>query len=84
MRNLAHEVAPYINVNGTAQSYVGNLTYWPHDYRQTDEFRQRLKEVPAARLGSGRELAQTVLFLAGPESDFFYGQVIAFAGGWAV
>ena len=84
MRNLAHEVAPYINVNGTAQSYVDNLTYWPHDYRQTDEFRQRMAEVPAARLGSGRELAQTVLFLAGPESDFFYGQIIPFAGGWAV
>jgi hypothetical protein len=24
-----------------------------------------------------------VLFLAGPESDFFYGQIIPFAGGWA-
>jgi 2-keto-3-deoxy-L-fuconate dehydrogenase len=84
MRNLAHEVAPYVNVNGTAQSYVDNLTYWPNEYRQTDEFRQRMAEVPAGRLGSGRELAQTVLFLAGPESDFFYGQIIPFAGGWAV
>jgi NAD(P)-dependent dehydrogenase (short-subunit alcohol dehydrogenase family) len=84
MRNLAQEVAPYVNVNATAQSYVDNLTYWPHDYRQTAEFRQRMAEVPAARLGSGRELAQTVLFLAGPESDFFYGQIIPFAGGWAV
>jgi NAD(P)-dependent dehydrogenase (short-subunit alcohol dehydrogenase family) len=84
MRNLAQEVAPYVNVNATAQSYVDNLTYWPHDYRQTEEFRQRMAEVPAARLGSGRELAQTVLFLAGPESDFFYGQIIPFAGGWAV
>jgi 2-keto-3-deoxy-L-fuconate dehydrogenase len=84
MRNVAHEVAPYVNVNGTAQSYVDNLTYWPHDYRQTEEFRQRMAEVPAGRLGSGRELAQTVLFLAGPESDFFYGQIIPFAGGWAV
>lgn len=71
MRNLAHEAAPYINVNSTAQSYVDNLTYWPHAYRQTEEFRQRMAEVPAGRLGSGRELAQTVLFLAGLESDFF-------------
>jgi 2-keto-3-deoxy-L-fuconate dehydrogenase len=84
MRNVAHEVAPYVNVNATAQSYVDNLTYWPHDYRRTAEFRERMAEVPAARLGSGRELAQTVLFLAGPESDFFYGQIIPFAGGWAV
>jgi hypothetical protein len=33
------------------------------------------------RLGSR---GQTVLFLAGPESDFFYGQTIPFAGGWTV
>jgi 2-keto-3-deoxy-L-fuconate dehydrogenase len=52
MRYLAHEVAPHINVNATAQTYVDNPTY--------------------------------ALFLAGPESDFFYGQVIPFAGGWAV
>jgi 2-keto-3-deoxy-L-fuconate dehydrogenase len=25
-----------------------------------------------------------MLFLAGPESDFFYGQIIPFAGGWTV
>lgn len=57
MRNLAHEVAPTINVNGTAQSYVDNLTYWPQDYRDTDEFHQRMAEVPAGRLATGRELA---------------------------
>jgi 2-keto-3-deoxy-L-fuconate dehydrogenase len=83
MRNVAHEVAPHVNVNATAQNYVDNETYWPEKYRQTDEFRQRLSEVPAARLGTGRELAQAVLFLAGPESDFFHGQIIPFAGGWA-
>jgi NAD(P)-dependent dehydrogenase (short-subunit alcohol dehydrogenase family) len=43
-----------------------------------------MAEVPAGRLGSGRELAQAVLFLAGPESDFFYGQILPFAGGRAV
>jgi 2-keto-3-deoxy-L-fuconate dehydrogenase len=84
MRNVANEVAPYIQINGTAQNFVDNLTYWPHEYRKTEEFRQRLAEVPAGRLGTGRELAQTVLFLAGPESDFFYGQIIPFSGGWAV
>jgi 2-keto-3-deoxy-L-fuconate dehydrogenase len=40
--------------------------------------------VPAGRLASMEEFARTALFLAGPESDFFYGQVIPFAGGWAV
>jgi 2-keto-3-deoxy-L-fuconate dehydrogenase len=82
MRNLAMEVAPYVQVKATAQTYVDNLTYWPLAYRETDDFRQRMAEVPAGRLGTGRELAQAVLFLAGPESDFFYGHILPFAGGW--
>jgi 2-keto-3-deoxy-L-fuconate dehydrogenase len=84
MKNVAMEVAPYVNVNATAQTYVDNLTYWPMAYRETEEFRERMAENPAARLATGRECAQTVLFLAGPESDFFYGQIIPFAGGWTV
>jgi 2-keto-3-deoxy-L-fuconate dehydrogenase len=84
MKNVAMEVAPYVNINATAQTYVDNLTYWPMAYRETEEFRQRLAECPAGRLATGRECAQTVLFLAGPESDFFYGQIIPFAGGWTV
>jgi NAD(P)-dependent dehydrogenase (short-subunit alcohol dehydrogenase family) len=59
-------------------------TYFSEQYRQTEDFRRRMTEVPAGRLASMEELAKTVLFLAGPESDFFYGQVIPFAGGWAV
>jgi NAD(P)-dependent dehydrogenase (short-subunit alcohol dehydrogenase family) len=84
MKNVAMEVAPYVNVNATAQTYVDNWTYWPMAYRETEEFRERMAENPAARLATGRECAQTVLFLAGPESDFFYGQIIPFAGGWTV
>jgi len=84
MRNLACEVAPYVNVNATAQTYVDNPTYFPEAYKKTEDFRRRLAEVPARRLASMEEFARTVLFLAGPESDFFYGQVIPFAGGWAV
>ena len=70
MRNLAMEVAPHIQVNATAQTYVDNLTYWPMEYRETEDFRSRLAECPAGRLATGKECAQAVLFLAGPESDF--------------
>jgi multidrug efflux pump subunit AcrB len=52
---------------------------------------QRQCELPHARArifksgrATGRECAQTVPFLASPESDFFYGQIIPFAGGWTV
>ena len=82
MRNVAMEVAPYVHINATAQTYVDNLTYWPMPYRETQEFRTRLAECPGGRLAPGRQLAQSVLFLAGPESDFSYGQIISFDGGW--
>lgn len=84
MRNLALEVAPYVQINATAQTYVDNPTYFPPEYQKTEDFRARLAECPAGRLATMRECAQTVLFLAGPESDFFYGQTIPFAGGWTV
>jgi 2-keto-3-deoxy-L-fuconate dehydrogenase len=84
MRNVALEVAPHVNINATAQTYVDNPTYFPPEYQQTEDFRGRLAECPAGRLASMRECAQTVLFLAGPESNFFYGQTIPFAGGWTV
>jgi len=39
MKNAAMEVAPFVNINATAQTYVDNLTYWPLQYRETEEFR---------------------------------------------
>ena len=42
-----------------------------------------LTQVPAGRLATGREDALFALFLASNESDFFVGQAIPFAGGWA-
>jgi 2-keto-3-deoxy-L-fuconate dehydrogenase len=33
-------------------------------------------------LATGREATALILFLAGPSSDFFVGQVFPFAGGW--
>jgi len=47
MKNVAMEVAPYVNINGTAQTYVDNITYWPMEYRETAEFRERMAENPA-------------------------------------
>src|ERR1700679_319005 len=84
MRHVAMGVAAYVNVHASAESYVENPTYFPKAYQETEAFRQRLAECAAGRLATGRECAQTVLFLAGPESDFFYGQTIPFAGGWTV
>lgn len=77
------EVAPSnVQINALAQSFVENPSYFAPDYIQTDEFKERLKGVPAGRLATAREDALFVLFLASNESDFFVGQVFPFAGGW--
>src|ERR1700726_2075010 len=71
MRHVTMEVAPYVNVVATPQSYVENPTYFPKAYQETEAFRQRLAECPAGRLATGRECAETVLFLAGPKAISF-------------
>jgi hypothetical protein len=55
MRHVAMEVAPHVNMNATAQSYVENPTCSPKVYQQTEAFRQRLAECPAGRLATGKE-----------------------------
>lgn len=85
VRNVGIEVAPHnVQVNATGQIFVENPTYFPPEVTGTPELAQRLKDVPAGRLATGREAAEFILFLAGPESDFIVGQVFAFAGGWTV
>ena len=44
MKNVAMEVAPYVNINATAQTYVENITYWPMEYRETAEFRENARK----------------------------------------
>jgi 2-keto-3-deoxy-L-fuconate dehydrogenase len=82
MKNVAMEVAPHVNINATAQTYVDNITYWPIGLSR-DGGVSRANGRKSGR-ATGRECAQTVLFLPGPESDFYYGQIIPFAGGWTV
>lgn len=85
VRNVGVEVAPHnVQVNATGQIFVENPTYFPPDYVKSDELKERLKEVPARRLSTGHEAAALILFLAGPESDFFCGQIFPYAGGWTV
>jgi 2-keto-3-deoxy-L-fuconate dehydrogenase len=85
VRSVGVEVAPFnIQVNATGQSFVENPSYFPPAYIITDEFKERMQQVPASRLSTGREAASLIRFLAGPDSDFFVGQVFPYAGGWVV
>ena len=85
VQSVGVEVAPHnVQVNAVAQSFVENPSYFSPAYVATNDFKERLKQVPVGRLATGREDAQLALFLASGESDFLVGQVIPFAGGWVV
>ncbi|MBN8904556.1 MAG: hypothetical protein J0H57_26360, partial [Rhodospirillales bacterium] len=71
-----------MTINATAQTFVENPTYFPPHYQQTEEFKERMKNVPAGRLASAQEAARFLLTLAGRESDFIVGQIFPFTGGW--
>ncbi|MFN4143563.1 SDR family NAD(P)-dependent oxidoreductase [Aestuariivirga sp.] len=83
VRNVGIEVAPCnVQVNATGQIYVENPTYFPPERLSSERLAEELKAVPAGRVATGREAAEFVLFLSGPESDFISGQVFAYSGGW--
>ena len=83
VRTVGIEVARYgVNVTATGQTFVENPSYFPPEYQATDEFRNRMEALPAGRLSTGREAAMFLLTLAGAESDWMFGQVFAYAGGW--
>jgi 2-keto-3-deoxy-L-fuconate dehydrogenase len=83
VRNVGIEVAPHnVQVNATGQIYVENPTYFPPERIGSAKLREDLLAVPAGRLATGREAAEFILFLSGPESGFISGQVFAYSGGW--
>ena len=83
MRAVGVEVAPHgVNVLATAQIFVENPSYFPLAYQATEAFKERMRSVPAGRLSTGREAASFLLALAGPETDWLFGQVFPYAGGW--
>lgn len=83
VRSTGTEVAPYnIQINAIAQIFVENSEYFSPEYQISNEFKQRILEVPAGRLGKGEEAAAMALFLASDSCNFLTAQTIPFAGGW--
>lgn len=84
VKNVGIEVAPHgVNVNATAQNYVSNPTSYTPEKLASPEIQEALRHVPAGRPAEGWESAALALMLASADSDFFYGQIFPFAGGWA-
>lgn len=74
-----------IQVNGVAQNFVENPTYYPESVQQNPRFQERLqREVPLGRLVTAREDARFIAYLCSDAASCFVGQVFPVAGGWAV
>ena len=71
-----------VQINLIAQNFVENATSFPSGAKAVPDLASRLTEVPIGRLATGHESATLAMYLAGPESDFFVGQVVPFSGGW--
>ncbi len=81
-RTLALELARYnIQVNAIAPGYF--RTGMTEPFFQDPEHRKWIEErIPAGRVGTGEDLAGTVIFLASDASNYITGQTIVVDGGW--
>ena len=81
-KSVARELASRgINVNAVAPGFV---TTEMTD-AMTDMAKQAvLSQIPLGRPGSTQDIAQAVLFLASPASDYITGQVLSVDGGMAM
>jgi pteridine reductase len=78
VRALAVELAPAVAVNGVAPG-----TVLPPEGTPAEEVERLARRVPAKRIGSAEDVAETVVFLcAGPA--FLTGQVIRVDGGRSI
>lgn len=78
-RHLALEMARYnINVNGVSPGPIETdmIKQWSDDY-----FEKVISNVPLKRLGTPKNVADVVLFLASSMSDFLTGETINVNGG---
>jgi len=81
-RTIAKEVASRgITVNAIAPGFIDTEM----TQRLKEEWRQELKKrIPLGCLGSPRDVAEAVAFLAGEEAGYITGQVLGVDGGMAI
>lgn len=77
-KSLAKAGAPHVKVNAVSPGPVdtGMTGGWP------GEVKKKLVEgIPAGRFATAEDVAEAVLFLAGPSGDYMTGQVLRLNGG---
>lgn len=75
---LAKELAPEVRVNGIAPGVI----LWPQENEQMDDDvrQQIINSVPLQRMGTPKDIAAAILFLAN-SATYMTGQIIAVDGG---
>ena len=85
VKSLALELAPFnIQVNAVAPNFMESETYFPKALMADPTASAKiLNQIPVKRLGRPEEAGGLIAYLAGPDTGFVTGQIIALAGGWA-
>lgn len=78
-RSLAKDLAPEIRVNGIAPGAI----LWPEDGMPDDVKETIIGQIPLARAGRPRDIAEAVLYLA-RDAQYVTGQILAIDGGRSV
>lgn len=84
IRALALELAhKKINVNAVAPGAIDTpgADWQSMNKEETD---QLLSQIPLKRVGLSEDIANAVVFLASPKSDYITGQVVVVDGGWTL
>lgn len=86
MRSVGREMAPHgVRVNGIAPNFIENPSYFPPETIADPDFRASMqRDVPAQRLGRGREAAEVLRWLASLEASYVFGAVVPTDGGWTL
>lgn len=83
-RQLGHELGPWgINVNTVAPGFLRTSPDYERQWNSYGGAGQQamIDEIPMRRLGEPDDIANTVLFLASPFSNWITGQTISVSGG---
>jgi 3-oxoacyl-[acyl-carrier protein] reductase len=64
--------------------YVNTVAPGPIDTEMTRGFAYPVEHLPIARMGTPEDVAEAVVFLASPASNYITGQVLRVDGGWVV
>jgi 3-oxoacyl-[acyl-carrier protein] reductase len=69
---------------GTDGIYVNAVAPGPVETEMTRGFRYPVDHLPIARMGTPADIAEAVVFLASPASNYVTGQVLCVDGGWVM